>query len=456
MNIPKPSRKPNFHSLYPTKKAFDDAHQIFQAAAMKQQSVGAPATDMAEITRALNSGRIPERFSTRVLGAELLAGAGSRIVSEHEGRIARLMITVPRDSHSANGMSALDERHFRTLLQHLGQIDYVIVHSPDQRRSIDESFGAARIPLDRAALVSSPVFHYSIWAQDAYVALRDAAGTSILCEGVLFLRGDDMTIADDVAIQTDVAAIPSHLYFQGGNVLGGRDVTLMGLDYIARNVSRFGLESVADVIGAFERLWGTKVLPLGGDVADYNSRWWQEGILSGTGFQPIFHIDMYVTPTGVPGRDGKPIVFLGSPACARDVVGRWNDAEVDEGDIYDGFFAETERQLSAYFDVRKLPLWLVRSNLGQPDWETRYYVLTWNNAIVQNDGSTRRVILPYYADPQDCALYGVDRGVRERLQCAAEGAWHRIGFEVSHMDGLEDLAYGSGSVHCITKTLRRM
>lgn len=41
------------------------------------------------------------------------------------------------------------------------------------------------------------------------------------------------------------------------------------------------------------------------------------------------------------------------------------------------------------------------------------------------------------------------------LEQAAAWEWGNLGFEVQFMDGLEDLAYGSGSVHCITKTVRR-
>jgi hypothetical protein len=49
----------------------------------------------------------------------------------------------------------------------------------------------------------------------------------------------------------------------------------------------------------------------------------------------------------------------------------------------------------------------------------------------------------------------VDQSAREQLQAAAETVWRQLGFEVARMDGLEDLAYGLGSVHCITKVLSR-
>ena len=49
----------------------------------------------------------------------------------------------------------------------------------------------------------------------------------------------------------------------------------------------------------------------------------------------------------------------------------------------------------------------------------------------------------------------VDAQVRRDLEQASASEWRGLGFEVSFMDGLEDLAYGDGLVHCITKTLAR-
>lgn len=457
MGLNTPSRKPSFHRLYPTKKAFDEDRARFAASAAKPKSTMAlPHFDPAVFADMLASTEIPSRFSTRVLGDYLLAKSSTHIVSEHEGLIERLLITVPRDSKYEDGVDPKDARHFKTLLKHLGgKVEYVILHSSNQRATIESWAADAQIPAGRLRLVSSPVFNYSIWAQDAYVALIGSTGTSVLCEGVSFPRNEDMTIADDVATQTDIATVGSYLHFQGGNVLGGKDLTLMGMDYIQRNVGRYNLESMQDVLHAFKKLWGSNILPLGGLVADYDSIWWQNDVLSGYGYQPLFHIDMYVTPTGVPGKNGKPIVLLGSPAKAREVVGAWNEAGIRNGDVYDSFFELTEEQLSKHFDVRKIPLWLVRGNLGKSDWSDRYYVLTWNNAVVQNDGQTRKVLLPNFADAHDCVEYNVDRGVRQQLQAAAEHAWRELKFEVSVMDGLEELAYNLGSVHCMTKTLKR-
>lgn len=454
-------RKPDFHKVYPTARDFAAALDLFKASsALPKQARAIDTPDLAALEGALSSGHLPPHVSSRAIGQALLKASDSRIVSEYEGRIGTLLITVPRDFDHDDHVHPLHARHFQALLRGMGPtVKYVIVHSPRQQSTIQTWLKDAGVSPGNAQLVSSPVFRYSIWAQDAYAALADRSGRSVLCEGVSFTRAEDMTIADDIAAQTDVGTLQSYLYFQGGNVLGGEQLTLMGLDYISRNTSRHRLLSSADVIAQFESLWGTEVLPLGGETAPYDSPWWAENILSGYGQQPIFHIDMYVTPTGVLGQSGKPIVFLGSPACARQIVGQWNEANISNGEVYDSFFGQTERQLATRFEVRKLPLWLVYGNLGQPyerDWPRKYYALTWNNAIVQNDGKSRNVLLPNFADAEDCNAYGVDVAIREKLQTAAEEQWRELGFNVARMDGLEDLAYAEGSVHCITKALSRV
>jgi hypothetical protein len=163
---------------------------------------------------------------------------------------------------------------------------------------------------------------------------------------------------------------------------------------------------------------------------------------------------MYVTPTGVVGSSGKPIVFLGRPRKAKEITGHFSNVRRLDNDRYDRFFDETAEQLAQRFEVRTLPLWITFGDLRDPELERKFYNLTWNNALVEHTSTTRRVLLPSYSG--DAKEFGVDRAVRRDLEQAAEAEWKRIGFEVTFMDGLEDLAYGDGSVHCMTKTLRRM
>jgi hypothetical protein len=347
-------------------------------------------------------------------------------------------------------------RHLAHLIDRLGpSVRYVVVCALPQRGEIERWLDAANVPIATTQFVNVPSFDITLWAQDAYVCLRPPLGPTILCEGVSFARLDDMSIADDVAAQTDTAAIQSYLYFQGGNILGGSDLTLIGMDYIWRNTERYNLPSRQSVLDAFAGLFGTPVIALGGlESAEYD--WLDAGILSGVGFQPIFHIDMYVTRTGVLAEDGvKEIVFLGRPSRSHAVTERWSEIDGLDGPTLDAFFDETAAQLSVHFEVRTLPLWWTYGDLGYVNWGKEYYALTWNNALVQNNGTTRRVLLPNYADPDDCKRYGLDFGLRLDLQNAAIKEWRDLKFDVQLMDGLEDLAWGQGAVHCMSKVLER-
>ena len=444
-NNKKPNRVPNFNAIYS-----DEAEFAYQRDAVPPSPSRAIPSGTEVLAQIRTGGRLPPGFSMRTLADDIAESVGGRIVSEHDGLIETLLISVPRDSRP---IDPLDARHYTALFQGLGTwVKYVVVCDPQQQKSIAELAENAGLPASNITYALSPRFNYSIWAQDAYVAMNDAAGTMILCEGVSFPRYEDMTIADDVAAQSNVSVLQSYLYFQGGNVLGTGTTTLIGMDYVERNTRRFSLPDTSSVQTSFAKLFGTDIIALGGRKSGEYA-WYRDGRLSGYGFQPIFHIDMYVTPTGVKGESGKEIVFLGRPEAAKRVVGRYSDVPALDNSKYNSFFDETESALSARFEVRYLPLWITAAALGDPG-DLRYYNLTFNNCIVQNSAETKRVLLPYYS--QDAAAYGVDAHVRLQLEEAAGAEWKKLGFEVVWMDGVEDLAFNAGAVHCITKTLRRV
>lgn len=451
-----PIRRPDFKRRFATRAAYSRAVGEFRSARAAAPAARAmPRAPAAADIDAVARGEVPRGFSMRSLGNTALASAGARIVSEHEGEIGALLLTVPKhDDERGNVVDPRLARHFRHVLGSLhAGVDYVIVAAPAQKKAVDKWLAAARVSNDRVTFVESPRFYFTIWAQDAYVALRNRDGGVVLCEGVSFQRGEDSTIADDIAAQSDIAAMQSYLYLQGGNILGGNDLTLIGIDYLWRNSTRVGIRTIADAVSQFERLLGTPVLGLGG-TRSATFELLEEGILSGEGFQPIFHIDMYVTPTGVVGRSGKPIVFLGRPRKAKEATGHYSNVRRLDNDTYDRFFAETEEQLSDRFEVKTLPLWITFGNLNDPELEKKFYNLTWNNALVEHTDSTSRVLLPSFSE--DAKQFGVDRALRRDLEQAAEQEWASIGYDVTFMDGLEDLAYGDGSVHCMTKTLKRV
>jgi hypothetical protein len=220
---------------------------------------------------------------------------------------------------------------------------------------------------------------------------------------------------------------------------------------------RMFLETRQKVLHEFERLLGKPVISLGRkELIPHKHRQYLGGGL----FQPVFHIDMYVTPTNVNGKDGKQIVFVGSPKLAREVL----EQKSQDNDL-DEYFDETAEQLSEYFEVRRMPLLPRQYKLKEMDLPRHYY-LSYNNALVETfekDGGTiRNVYLPTYeknVEPfiQDKYLlqyYGNEADYR-KLDAAAKQIWESLGFKVHQMDGLEDLAMSWGSVHCIVKAIRR-
>ncbi len=209
----------------------------------------------------------------------------------------------------------------------------------------------------------------------------------------------------------------------------------------------------AAVMSEFQAAFGTSPLVLGGkNSSDYD--WLESGIFSGYGQQPLFHIDMYVTPTGVTGQSGKEIVMLGRPRAAKEAIGKYSELTSVDGAKLDAYFDETEQQLDQRFEVHHLPLCLTRGVLNGAASKSDYYWLTFNNVVIENSGNAgKKVLMTTYS--QDATNYQTDEKARRDLEAAAEAKWRKIGFDVHLMDGMEDLAYGLGSVHCITKDLRR-
>lgn len=442
----KAHRAPTFKDLYPAPALYRQARREFEETLAPAPE---PTPDPGEVVAL-------KLLPRKLFQAVSHIAPPMRIVPEGTGRIAKILLTVPKFLNDRNQPSkfryARYPDHFSRLLSTFGKsVHWVIVSGDRERPFVDQWLTQAGIPPAVVSHVHSR-FDYTIWAQDPYLALQDSCH-EVLCEGVLFTREDDMTIADDVDAQVaQILASQSYLFFQGGNVLGGTDTTLIGVDHVLRNTKRFGMQHQPQVLEYFRKLTGTKVLPLGG-LKSGNERWHGADILSGHGFQPIFHIDMFVTRTGVRNQDNKEIVFLSRPRAAYDVVDKWSEEPYLDDESIDRFFDETHQQLACHFEVRELPLLSTRGDLGGNEEFVRYYFLTWGNALVEAYGATRRVVIPSFVE--HAKTFGLDVKVREKLQQHVVDQWKALNFTVNVIDGLEDLAWGDGSIHCIAKVLAR-
>ena len=385
----------------------------------------------------------------------------SSIVSNGTGKISNILFTVPGYYDQKNPevlVDPMDRSHFLTLLSHLSheQRHYTVLCHATQINEINGWFLQNRIPESDYSLAVS-VFNYSIWAQDAYLALSQRNGRIVLAESICFNRDHDMSVANDLSKQTDVTAYQSHLYFQGGNVLSTGQYVLVGMDYIRENEGRVHLETREKVLAAFTALCGKKTIPVGrNDLILHRDRQY----LGGGVFQPIFHLDMYVTPTGERAASGKELVFVASPRLAREILG-----EKDTENDFDKYFDEVAQQLEEWFEIKRMPILPTQFNTKQSLFPRHYY-LSYNNAVVENYENKgkrlKNVYLPSFAGHVE--MFRKDRyitayyGDEKRYAALDEGAkkiWEQNGFKVWQMDPLEDLAMSWGSVHCMVKVLSR-
>lgn len=415
------------------------------------------------------TGKIPcagEEHSIVEAGIVLRPAAGRAPVVEQEvahprlvdcaaGYIESLLVTVPTDLHSGN------EPHLEALISALGpETNYVLLHNRENAEAVARWQAAHGIPDARWLPVVTP-FELDIWAQDPYVAMQTSGedqDVSVLGEGVQF-RSSGMIVADEVTAGLaelegpPMRAFQSFLFFEGGNVLATPSRVLVGKDHLARNLGRPGLPNEQRVGEAFARLFGNgrqEILPVGLDRPIEAADRWGDAL---TGyFQPIFHLDMHVTPTGMVGNSGREVLLFGTPTAAADVAAPPPDFRLQPA------FDKVEASLKRHFEVHRLPLLPVAGQAGAPNWPLERYYLTWNNVLIEswdNDegGVARYVFMPVYGPGAEAA--GLNAEVRHALDELAEQTWSDLGFEVRRLTSMEDLAYAGGAAHCISKTLRR-
>jgi len=408
--------------------------------------------DLGNLSKDPKNLKVP--FSTLAVGQVVANTVGASIVPSAHGRMDEILIAIPHpdvDDGVKDG-----KKYLKQLIELLGaDRKYTVVCHPTQSDTVSNWLTTCGNQPKDICWVRSK-FGYSIWAQDPYVVLSAGSDRPFLCEGVLFTRFQDMAIADDVAAQANVSCIHSLLAFQGGNILATPDRVLIGEDYIDMNHGRVGLETETKVLDAFSELFGREVISLGlrddhGSSMRLPDVHKQLGV--GGWYQPIYHIDMHVTPTGV-FEDGKEVVMVGRPQRAWDVLG--SDGYGPLG-CNDDLYRNIEEQLKKYFAIRQLPLLLQyrRPPKGAP--ESGFYHLSWNNVVIENyqdeHGATHRVVyMPTYGVE---GAKGQDHDVRRTLDDAARDAWKDLKFEVKEIKGAEDLAYAQGSIHCMVKVLKR-
>lgn len=319
----------------------------------------------------------------------------------------------------------------------------------------------------RAEVIPAPnSVRFTVWAEDAYAIANDTDDNEVyFVEPASFRRYDDAYIADLLAPVTDLERTQVRLYFQGGNILIGDTFWLIGADYpnnslqlgyVVPGPNETPLEAIRRAYGsAMDR--NRRLLPIGSQLPvpgfeagelsrefQLNGQTWKEFLYRGNGpgtVQPMFHIDMYITLVGRLA-SGKYQVMVGDPRMAAQTLGQELKPEA-MAEIYDDIAAQF-RALD--FDVVRNPLPLTYDD--DPDARERtWYFATANNALVQNNGASKKVWLPTYGHRKWPELAATD--------AQNKSIWEGLGFEVAMLGDFHPFAFGLGAVHCIKKYLAR-
>jgi hypothetical protein len=418
------------------------------------------------------------------------------LVSSWAGAIEHVLLAVPSygvdDPRLAQG--------YRSVIAALRVgTDFAVVVHESRRAEVEEWFASAGHEPANVTLVPMPDYvSFTDWAEDGYVALLDTAdGSRFLVEPWEFPRAGDALIADAVEQRTEITAAQAPLIFQGGNCLIGPDFWLLGADYFADtldllesprppvvapdgvSLDEFARRLFGDYVEADRelRLIGTRrpipIRPFYGrrEGADYFLDLADGG--AGT-FQPIFHIDMFITLVGE--IDGRFTVLVADPSLAGDVVG--GDAPYALQDVYD----QIARDLAARgmrvvrnplvhhaSAGQRLPLRVLRREAaddaslllavqeleaagardGTPITVRDWHHITWNNCLVENTTAHGgpHVYLPTFGHGEQARLAAIDERMAE--------LWNELGFTVHRLGDFNEFARRQGVVHCIKKYLRR-
>lgn len=420
-----------------------------------------------------------------------------RLVSTYAGVFERILLTLP--SYAVNDTELASA--YQSLIAALRPgTHFIVLHHAADKMTVEAWFSAANhLPANVTFAALPDYVEFTDWAEDAYVALTDAADSSTyLMEPWEFFRGADALIAESVQNHSDVIASQAPLIFQGGNCLIGNDFWLLGKDYFIDSVNltqggspvfphpdvtpeAFVRQLFSDYVERERRLisLGThRRIPLAnfyGTAA--NGIYLLDMPMGGVGtFQPIFHIDMFITLIGE-NVDGVMEVMVGSPAMADTLLGTRSPYSLNE--VYD----ELAQQLIAEgCIVHRNPLvhrptigesWtlqelrdygtqvgdeellavvkqfrLAGANDTTPVTARTWHHVTWNNCLVENSQVVgKHVYLPTFGHGMNADLQPLDAHM--------QAMWENLGFTVHLLGDFNAFASRQGVVHCIKKYLNR-
>jgi hypothetical protein len=281
------------------------------------------------------------------------------------------------------------------------------------------------------------------WVQDRFVVC-EVGGERMILGTSCGRQGDTARYAAEAAGLAGADAVD--LWLEGGNVLAAESC-LVGADIrdraggdataFRRRMSAIEGRRRIHVIGCRAPI--ARRPPMRFEIAPGNFSWRQDvdRCISWHGSrQPIFHIDMFITPAG------RGRILVGDPL--------WASALIDV-DLPDGFptsaFDEIATDLQREgFEVIRNPLPFVY--FDAPDSRLReWFYASANNCWVECGQTGGRVWLPEYGFGAWPELEATDD--------ANAAIWRDLGFEVERVGDFLPLVDQLGSLNCASKILER-
>lgn len=306
------------------------------------------------------------------------------------------------------------------------------------------------------------------WIQDPFCVLELGDDYNALLQPYYSDRIPEqfisMQLAEDRSLKLVVQ--PTRYWLEGGNILIGENFAMLGKDLLVRNwldvIRKKGIANSTEAdIDNFEadirQLLGKPYLFWPGfDVPRPKLKHPEE-----LSYQPAFHLDLFLT-LGGKAANGKEIILHGDPAMAWKVceeilgvrVETW--LQVDKREFLQGFQAVltyiqamSEGKAGApQFEMIPLP-WLT--------WKGMTY--SYNNCLVEEFDGKKYAYVPSYLVAE--VLDEADRlnPVFLALEAEVERQFSKAGFEpvcwVKAGNHFRTYAAAEGSLHCISKVLRR-
>ncbi len=327
-----------------------------------------------------------------------------------------------------------------------------------------------------------PLAH-SEWAQDGFCVQVYDDRYNILLQPLHSNRFLDQFISFNLALEKGLGLLvsPTTLELEGGNILVGDRFALVGKNTLGTNwISRLnGLPDTAqNDMEALEQEFQALSKDIETELGVDSVIWvgysavrrdlFSENQLT---YQSDFHIDLYLT-LGGKTNEGEDLLFIGDPRLGNQLIEKqlgiavahdltWDHEPIPDELVFDAFWDELNSQFVNYnetqsdrkFRIVQLPMLIDRG-----------IVYSYNNCIVEQFGDQRRAFLPNYIDDEEDSgqLSHSERGMNakfEVLKDEVEQILRANGFtDVIWVGGgrqLKHFARSRGSLHCLTKVIRR-